>query len=112
LVLFFRSFKVMFFALIVVIIGIVSSLGIIVLFGYKITIISGMIPSLIVVIGVPNTIFILNKYHEEYAAHGNKMLALQTTIEKIGQTLFLANVTTSIGLLWRLSMSCLPMPFR
>jgi uncharacterized protein len=97
LVLFFRSFKVMFFALIVVIIGIVSSLGIVVLFGYKITIISGMIPSLIVVIGVPNTIFILNKYHEEYAAHGNKMLALQTTIEKIGQTLFLANVTTSIG---------------
>jgi uncharacterized protein len=94
---FFRSFKVMFFALIVVIIGIVSSLGIIVLFCYKITIISGMIPSLIVVIGVPNTIFILNKYHEEYALHGDKMLALQTTIEKIGQTLFLANLTTSIG---------------
>lgn len=94
---FFRSFKIMFFALIVVLIGIVSSLGIIVLFGYKITIISGMIPSLIVVIGVPNTIFILNKYHEEYTLHGNKMLALQTTIEKIGQTLFLANLTTSIG---------------
>ena len=94
---FFRSLKIMFFALIVVLIGIVSSLGIIVLFGYKITIISGMIPSLIVVIGVPNTIFILNKYHEEYALHGNKMLALQTTIEKIGQTLFLANLTTSIG---------------
>ncbi len=94
---FFRSFKIMFFALIVVLIGIVSSLGIIVLFGYKITIISGMIPSLIVVIGVPNTIFILNKYHEEYALHGDKMLALQITIEKIGQTLFLANLTTSIG---------------
>ena len=97
LYIFFRSFKIMFFALIVVLIGIVSSLGIIVLLGYKITIISGMIPSLIVVIGVPNTIFILNKYHEEYALHGDKMLALQTTIEKIGQTLFLANLTTSIG---------------
>ena len=94
---FFRSFKIMFFALIVVLIGIVSSLGIIVLFGYKITIISGMIPSLIVVIGVPNTIFILNKYHEEYALYGDKMKALQITIEKIGQTLFLANLTTSIG---------------
>jgi predicted RND superfamily exporter protein len=94
---FFRSFKIMFFALIVVLIGIVSSLGIIVLFGYKITIISGMIPSLIVVIGVPNTIFILNKYHEEFALHGDKMKALQITIEKIGQTLFLANLTTSIG---------------
>lgn len=97
LLLFFRSFKVMFLALIVVIIGIVSSLGILGLFAFKITIISGMIPSLVVVIGVPNTIFIINKYYEEYALHCDKMLALQITIEKIGQTLFLANLTTSIG---------------
>ena len=97
LIVFFRSFKVMFFALIVVIIGIVSSLGILGLLAYKVTIISGMIPSLVVVIGVPNTIFIINKYYEEYALHRDKMKALQITIEKIGQTLFLANLTTSIG---------------
>ena len=97
LLVFFRSFKVMFMALIVVIIGIVSSLGILGLLAFKVTIISGMIPSLVVVIGVPNTIFIINKYYEEYALHGDKMLALQLTIEKIGQTLFLANLTTSIG---------------
>ena len=97
LLVFFRSFKVMFLALIVVIIGIVSSLGILGLFDFKITIISGMIPSLVVVIGVPNTIFIINKYYEEYALHRDTMLALQITIEKIGQTLFLANLTTSIG---------------
>ena len=97
LIVFFRSFKVMFFALIVVIIGIVSSLGILGLLAYKVTIISGMIPSLVVVIGVPNTIFIINKYYEEYALCSDKMKALQITIEKIGQTLFLANVTTSIG---------------
>jgi uncharacterized protein len=97
LLVFFRSFKVMFLALIVVIIGIVSSLGILGLLAFKVTIISGMIPSLVVVIGVPNTIFIINKYYEEYALHGDKMLALQITIEKIGQTLFLANLTTSIG---------------
>ena len=97
LIVFFRSFKVMFFALIVVIIGIVSSLGILGLLAYKVTIISGMIPSLVVVIGVPNTIFIINKYYEEYALYRDKMKALQITIEKIGQTLFLANLTTSIG---------------
>ena len=97
LIVFFRSFKVMFLALIVVIIGIVSSLGILGLLAYKVTIISGMIPSLVVVIGVPNTIFIINKYYEEYALHRDKMKALQITIEKIGQTLFLANLTTSIG---------------
>jgi uncharacterized protein len=97
LIAFFRSIKVMFFALIVVIIGIICSLGILGLFGFKVTIISGMIPSLVVVIGVPNTIFIFNKYYEEYAICQDKMKALQITIEKIGQTLFLANVTTSIG---------------
>ena len=97
LLVFFRNLKVMLLALIVVIIGIVSSLGILGLLAFKVTIISGMIPSLVVVIGVPNTIFIINKYYEEYALHGDKMLALQITIEKIGQTLFLANLTTSIG---------------
>ncbi|MDZ7897286.1 MAG: MMPL family transporter [Arcicella sp.] len=97
LLVFFRSFKVMFLALIVVMIGIVSSLGILGFLAFKVTIISGMIPSLVVVIGVPNTIFIINKYYEEYAKSRDKILALQITIEKIGQTLFLANVTTSIG---------------
>jgi uncharacterized protein len=97
LLVFFRSFKVMFLSLLVVIIGIISSLGILGLLAFKVTIISGMIPSLVVVIGVPNTIFIINKYYEEYALNGDKMLALQITIEKIGQTLFLANLTTSIG---------------
>lgn len=97
LLIFFRSFKVMFVALIVVLIGIVSALGIIVIFGYKISIISGLIPPLVVVIGVPNAIFIINKYHEEYAIHGDQTLALKVTIEKIGQTLILSNLTTSIG---------------
>lgn len=97
LLVFFRSFKVMLAALVVVLIGIVSALGIIVMFGYKISIISGLIPPLVVIIGVPNAIFIVNKYHEEYAEHGDQMLALKVTIEKIGQTLILSNLTTAIG---------------
>lgn len=97
LLIFFRSVKVVFFSMIVVAIGVVWSLGTIVLFGYKITVLSGLIPPLIIVIGVPNSIFLLNKYQEEFVAHGNKMLALATAIEKIGATTFLANVTTAIG---------------
>jgi uncharacterized protein len=97
LLVFFRSIKVVFFALIVVIIGVLSTLGTIVMLDYKITLLSGLIPPLIIVIGVPNTIFILNKYHEEYALHGDKWKALHTAIEKMGKTLFLANLTTSIG---------------
>jgi uncharacterized protein len=97
LALFFKSFKVVAFALIVILIGIASSLGIIYLLGYQITLLSGLIPPLVIVIGVPNLIFILNKYHEEFAEKNNQKQALLTAIEKVGPTLFLANITTSIG---------------
>lgn len=95
--LFFRSFSTVFFSLIVVIIGVVWSIGIMELFGYKITVLSGLIAPLIMVIGLPNCIFLINKYHSEFSMHGNKVRALARTIETIGVTLFLANITTSIG---------------
>jgi len=94
---FFRSLKVVFFALIVILIGIVASLATIVLFGFKITLLSGLIPPLIVVIGVPNTIFLLNKYHETYLITKNKEASLIESASTVGRTLFLANLTTSIG---------------
>ena len=97
LLLFFRSFNVVFFSLIVVIVGVIWSFGTIVLFGYKITILTGLIPPLIIVIGVPNSIILLNSYQLQLRRHGNKMFALARMIEKIGYTTFFANVTTAIG---------------
>lgn len=95
--LFFRSFSTVFFSLIVTILGVVWSIGIMELFGYKITVLSGLIAPLIMVIGLPNCIFLINKYHNEFLQHGNKIKALARTIETIGITLFLANITTAIG---------------
>lgn len=94
---FFRSIKVVFFALIVILVGIIASLATIVLFNFKITLLSGLIPPLIVVIGVPNVIFLLNKYHETFLRTQNKEESLIESTSKIGRTLFLANLTTSIG---------------
>lgn len=97
LVVFFRSLIIMFASLIIVLIGVTWSLGSIVLMGYKITALVGLIPPLIVVIGIPNCILLLNKYHSEYNKHGNQAMALSRMIQRIGLTTFLANVTTSIG---------------
>ncbi|MGB3948518.1 MAG: MMPL family transporter [Bacteroidia bacterium] len=94
---FFRSFKVVFWSLVVCIIGVIWSLGTLYLFGYKITILTGLIPPLIIIIGIPNCIFLITKYQEELRIHGNKIRALTRTIEKVGLSNFLANVTTSIG---------------
>ena len=95
--LFFRSLTTVFFSLIVVVIGVVWSIGIMELFGYKITVLSGLIAPLIMVIGLPNCIFLVNKYQSEFLLHGNKIKALARSIETIGITLFLANITTAIG---------------
>jgi predicted RND superfamily exporter protein len=95
--LFFRTFTTVFFSLIVVVIGVVWSIGIMQLFGYKITVLSGLIAPLIMVIGLPNCIFLINKFQSEFSAHGNKIKALARMIETIGVTLFLANITTAIG---------------
>ncbi|HTA82711.1 MAG TPA: MMPL family transporter [Bacteroidia bacterium] len=94
---FFRALFPVIFPLIIVSIGVIWSMASISLLGYQITVLTGLIPPLITVIGIPNCILLLNKYHTEYRKHGNKMQALHTTIEKIGISLFLANVTTAIG---------------
>jgi uncharacterized protein len=93
----FRSFYLVVFPLLVVIVGVIWSAALINLFGYQITVLTGLIPPLIMVIGVPNCILLLNKYHTEYRIHGNKIKAMQRMVAKIGISVFLANITTAIG---------------
>lgn len=99
LLLFFRSVRAMIFPLVVIGIVVIWVLGTINLLGFKITLLSGMLPPIIVVIGIPNAIYLTNKYHAEYAAHGNKLLAISRVIRKIGMATFLTNLTTAIGFL-------------
>lgn len=94
---FFRSPRSVFFASIIVLLGVIWALGTLGLLGYKISVLNGLIPPLIIVIGIPNCIFLLNKYHEEFVEHGDQWKALLSTIEKIGPTISLANITTAIG---------------
>ena len=85
------------FSLLVIVCGVITTLGTIVLFGYKLSVLAGLIPPLIIVIGVPNCILILNKYHTELALGKGKIVALHLAIQRAGVSLFFANITTSIG---------------
>ncbi len=93
----FRSGRAVIFAMLVVIIAVVWVLGTTVLFGYKITILTGILPPLLIVIGVENSIFLLNKYLNEYRLHGNKVKALSRMITRIGNANLLTNATTAAG---------------
>lgn len=97
LYLFFRSFKAMFFAMLVVATGVIWTVGFQVLLDFKLTILTGLIPPLMIVIGIPNCVYIINKYHHEFKSHGNQIKALSRVIQKIGTAVFLTNTTTALG---------------
>lgn len=97
LFLFFRSYKVVLSSLVVVAISIIFTLGLIGIFGFKITILTGVIPSLIVIIAIENCIYILNKYHWEYRLHGNKIKALSRVVQRIGFASLMVNTATAAG---------------
>lgn len=94
---FFRSFRATLISLIIVIIGVMWSFGILGLLHYEITVLTALVPSLIIVIGIPNCIFLTNKYHQEYKVHRNKAKALQRVTTKVGMATLMTNLTTAIG---------------
>ncbi len=94
---FFRSFRATFISMLVVIIGVMWAFGILGLLKYEITILTALIPPLIIVIGIPNCIFLINKYQQEVKKHGNQALSLQRVISKIGNATLMTNVTTASG---------------
>jgi len=95
--LFFRSLRIVVICTTVVFIAVIWSLGTIGMFGFNLSILMALIPPLMIVIGIPNCIFLMTKFHQEVVEHGNKMKAIQRIIVKIGNATFLTNLTTALG---------------
>ncbi|MFM7595444.1 MAG: efflux RND transporter permease subunit [Flavobacteriales bacterium] len=97
LYIFFRSFRIVVQCNLVVFVSVIWALGTIALFNYSITIMMALIPPLLIVIGVPNCVFIVTRYHQEFNRMGNKTKALFIMIRRIGPVTFLTNLTTAVG---------------
>ena len=111
LALFFRSISTTVLSLLVVILGVIWSVGVLYLCGYQITLLTALIPCLVVVIGVPNCIYFINKYHSSYLfristslntpatnpSTSLRNLALIDMVSKMGVVTLFCNVTAAIG---------------
>lgn len=107
LLLFFRSVSSMLLSLAVVIIGVLFSLATMHFFGYKITLLTALIPPLIVVIGIPNCIYFLNKYHTSWQKQARlgdhiptrekKKDAITDMVSRMGIVTLFCNVAAAIG---------------
>ena len=94
---FFRSFRATLISLSIVIVGVMWSFGTLAMLGYEITVLTALVPTLVIVIGIPNCIFFINKYHQEYQKHANKAKSLQRVITKTGTATLMTNLTTAFG---------------
>ena len=94
---FFKSYRATFISMVVVVIGVMWAFGILGLFGFEITVLTALIPPIVIVIGVPNCIFLINKYQHEIKKHGNQARSLQRVITKIGNATLMTNMTTALG---------------
>ena len=106
---FLRAPRAVFVSLLVVAVGVVwlfGSLGLLHrlaetgVFGslrFNMNVLTSLVPPLVIVIGIPNCIFLINKYFDEYRDHKNQALALKRVIQKIGGATFMTNVTTASG---------------
>ncbi len=95
--LFFRSYRATFISMLVVLIGVGWAFGVLGWLGYEITILTALIPPLIIVIGIPNCIFLINKYQQEFAKNNDKLKSLESVIIKIGNATLMTNLTTASG---------------
>jgi hypothetical protein len=94
---FFRSWRATLISMCTVIIGVMWAFGFLGLMQYEITVLTALIPPLIIVIGIPNCVFLINKYQQEIKLHGNQAKSLQRVIAKVGNATLMTNLTTACG---------------
>jgi len=111
LVLFFRSASATIISMLVVILGVAWALGTMHLFGFQITLLNALIPPLMIVIGIPNCIYFLNKYHMSWEEINVKEKALPTgasvealkreailnMVSKMGIVTLFCNIAAAVG---------------
>jgi len=97
LLMFFRSIPNIIIPLLVVFMAVIWSMGWLGMLGYKVTLLTGLIPAIMIVIGIPNCIYLIHKFHDEFTRHNNKIKALQRVISRVGVATVLTNLTTAIG---------------
>ena len=99
LFIFFRSLDAVVIPVFIIGIVVVWIFGTLALLGYKITLLSGLLPPLIVVIGIPNCVYMINYYHYSFKNFSDQRDAFRNVIKTIGLITFITNLTTAVGFL-------------
>lgn len=96
---YFRSWYAAVFP--VVLLGLASlwTVGIIGLYGFKLTLLTALLPPVIIILGIPPSIYMLSDYHRFYVAKGNKVAAIQEMLSQLGLVTLMIHGNTALGFL-------------
>ena len=93
----FRSLDSVLVPILVIGVVVVWVFGTLSILNYKITLLTGLLPPLIVVIGIPNCVYMLNYYHFSLNKFSSRKKAISHVIKTIGLITLITNVTTAVG---------------
>jgi len=99
----FKSIKIVLLPILTVFISVVWILGLMSIFNFSINIITYIVPTLVMIVGVSDSVHILIKFNEEIRKSNNSKESIKKTIQSIGNAILLTSLTTSFGFLSLLS---------
>ncbi len=94
---FFRSFDTVFVPILIIAVVVIWVFGTLSLLNYKITLLTALLPPLIVVIGIPNCVYMINYYHFSLNKFSSRKEAILHVIKTIGSITLITNLTTAVG---------------
>ncbi|HIF48813.1 MAG TPA: hypothetical protein EYQ68_02785 [Cytophagales bacterium] len=97
LFIFFRSWDSVLVPILIIGVVVVWVFGTLSILNYKITLLTGLLPPLIVVIGIPNCVYMLNYYHFSLNKFSSRKKAISHVIKTIGLITLITNLTTAVG---------------
>ncbi len=99
LTLLYRRISGVVYPLLVVVLSLLATFGFMALVGIPITLVSQILPSFLLIVGIGDTVHILTIFYRNYNQHGDKKRAIVDAVGFAGLPVFMTSITTACGLL-------------
>lgn len=93
----YRSFWGVALPIIVVILGMVWTLGFMSVTGKPLDMLANLVPTIMFVVGIADTIHLVTRYQQDLASGLEGEIAMRSTLKEIGAAILLTSLTTAIG---------------
>lgn len=107
MLLFFRQMKIVLAPMVVAMMSVIWAMGLLILTGNTVHIMSSMIPIFLIPVSVLDSIHILSEFHDQHKKHKNKEAMIKHSIDELFVPMLFTSMTTVAGFI---SLALTPIP--